>query len=237
MIDIAIAYSPDWERYVNIAIKALLSNNDVKNIYLLTDEEPIKQWEKAVHIDMRPYYKKYIRSDVNVDARFTRYTLYRLLMPYCIDSDKVLYLDADTLVNGDISDLYNIDMGDCIIAGVEDTGITKSQLNAIGISNDAVYVNAGVLLMNLKKIRSEGLPHTWLHLINKRWYSCHDQDVINMTCQPRIKTVSNIYNASLSTGQPENPVIIHYAGPPHQKPWNTKNVKYHDIWKKWEAAI
>ena len=241
-MNIAIAYSPNWQRFINIEIRALInSGNEQVTIYLLTDKLTPEFLEldkfyigHCVYINMNYFYDKYIGQNPNVDGRFTKYTLYRLLIPYAINDDKVLYLDADTLVNGDISNFYNTDMNNYVIAGAKDIGILQSQLEAVGLTKDSTYINAGVLLMNLKEIRAQRLHELWVDLINSKFYSCHDQDVINMTCQGKTKLISNVYNASISTGQPDNPKIIHYAGPQDRKPWTYKNLKYYDVWAKWE---
>ena len=73
---------------------------------------------------------------------------------------KGLYLDSDIIVLGDISKLYNNDIQDNIIGACVDMSIQDVPEflnyveNAVGIDR-AKYVNSGVLLMNLEKMREE----------------------------------------------------------------------------------
>jgi lipopolysaccharide biosynthesis glycosyltransferase len=190
------------------------------------------------YIDLESRFRERIPSTVNVCNRFTRYVLYRLLLPEVIPGDRLLYLDADVIVNGDITDFYNVDMDGALVAGVADTGIGcgsvaawRQRLQSIGLSPDASYINAGVTLFDLAGIREAGVTETWIRMANEVPLACHDQDILNLTSQGRIKLVDNKYNVSISTGlDVEDIRIAHFAG---GKPWNTPNVPNYHIWRRW----
>jgi lipopolysaccharide biosynthesis glycosyltransferase len=95
------------------------------------------------------------------------------------------------------------------------------------------YINAGVALLDLDKIRDYGVYERWLHDINSRAFSCGDQDVINRACRGNIALVSNEYNSSLSTGFADQPKIMHWAGPADSKPWVNRQARNHHIWQRW----
>ena len=241
-MNIAIAYSPDWAPHVAVEVHALFATNPAPiKVYLIGDtgsaiDIPCPAGCSVEFIDVEQLFKEKIPSTVNVDSRFTKYALYRLLLPDIIPEDRLLYIDADAIVNGDITEFYNMDMDGALVAGVIDTGILPEQLAAIGLNQNDVYINAGVTLMDLAAIRAAGIPAVWLREINERYYSCHDQCIINWTCRGKIKTVGNEYNSSLSTGFPSwdpNVKIMHWAG---QKPWNTTEVPLRDIWQRWSEA-
>jgi lipopolysaccharide biosynthesis glycosyltransferase len=233
-MNVVITYSPNWLEYVKIEVYALHHTQKEKlKIYLLSDADgkPDKSFCDKYNIeflDISPLFNQKINNK-NVDTRFTKYTLYRLLLPEVIQEDRVLYIDADAIVNDDISDFYNMNID--LVAGVRDIGILPSQLKAIGLTTDDFYINAGILLLNLKEIRKANLP--WIEEINSKVYTCHDQDVINKTCKGRITLVSNNYNSSLSTGFSNNIKIMHYAGTTNMKPWNGKPNNY-QIWQRWK---
>lgn len=239
-MNIAIAYSPNWAQYVRIAVYSLFKNNKGPiRVYLLSDEmgyidlDPVcKLFGKGYSfefINVEKIFKHYIPSDINIDGRFTKYTLYRLLIPKFILEDRLLYIDADAMVVGDISKLYNLDLENCIIAGVQDTGIGPFLKN-IGFQYYDIYINAGVTLMDLKTIRELNLSDEWIEMVNKKFYDCHDQDILNITCKNRVKLIDPIYNVSLSTRSdiPDKDIrIIHYAGP---KPWDSGATMKHFLW-------
>ena len=82
-------------------------------------------------------------------------TYFRLLIPTIFKDieDKILYLDADIVIRHNIDDLWETDIQNFCLAGVEDTFIKAiNYKNNIGLLNDDIYVNAGVLLFNIKRI-------------------------------------------------------------------------------------
>lgn len=231
----ALCFSPNWAQYIDVQLHALLKNNPGSHtIHLVSDELPtatIEQYQNicahygcTLHFHNLSFSPKY-----KVTNRFTKYTLYRLALPDLIQEDRVLYLDSDTLVLGDISPLFNLDLGNNWIAGAIDTGIKVPHKVRLGIGSKGTYVNAGVLLISMDKVRHLG----WLRLGRDRRFTIGDQDIINKTCRGHILPISNIYNASLSTGfPPEQDIrILHYAGV--KSPW-VENLPLAHIWKKYE---
>ncbi len=248
-MNVAIAFSDNWSKFVAVEMYALFSTNKAPiKVYLLSDElseNNIKEFDSVCNICGEGYTYEYVNvlemynrlmpSGINVDSRFSKYTLYRLFLPKIIQDDRVLYIDADAIVIGDLSYLYDTDMDSegYLLAGVEDTGLQKGYKTKIGLTEDDLYINAGISLINLKLVREEGLYEKWIDMANNIFYEAHDQDIFNITCNKRTKKFHYKYNTSLSTGlniQKENIKIMHYAG---NKPWNTMTVPFYDIWKQW----
>ena len=74
---------------------------------------------------------------------------YRLKLPDLItELDKIIYLDADTIVHKDLTDMYNLDMGIYYYLGIPDHDINHFEFNG-----KRTFINSGVLLINLKKLR------------------------------------------------------------------------------------
>lgn len=162
---------------------------------------------------------------------------------YLSHIDKVLYLDIDILVNGDLSLLWNIDLDNYYLGGCIDPHIETyniSYKNIIGLSKEDKYINAGVLLMNLEKIRKLDLFEEGIKLfrkINNMKYQ--DQDIINVifknnilylnsrfnfTLNHRSEITSKFKNNIIDSTPPNTPIlpiiIYHYVG--HVKPWNKR---------------
>lgn len=90
----------------------------------------------------------------NMTTRFTPACMLRLFADLVPEiPDKILYLDTDVLCRKSFSDFYNTDISDIEIAGVPDR-YGKWFFGNILRHN---YLNSGVLLMNMKNIRSSGL--------------------------------------------------------------------------------
>lgn len=110
-------------------------------------------------------------------SAFTRLYSAQILPPIV---EKVLYLDCDTLITDDISELENFDMSDCFVAGVKDC-VSKYYKRNIGVDAEASYINAGVLLLNIKKMRDINIGHEiekFLEQYSKKMFYA-DQDVLN----------------------------------------------------------
>ena len=153
--------------------------------------------------------------------------------------DKCIYIDADTVIPGDISRLYNEDLGNNYLGCIVDKSTIDNEILAsyfeevVGIPRDK-YINSGVLLMNSKKLRELKIDEKFLDLYTKYGFDviAPDQDYINSMCYGHIKYLSDIYDAmpNPNNKEVENPVIIHYNL--FLKPWQYENVQYYDyFWK------
>lgn len=123
------------------------------------------------------------------------------------DCDRVLYIDCDTLVRDSLAELWTTDFGNALIAGAQDT-VDSYFLKVIGLAQGTKYVNAGILLINLKAWRDEEMQDKFVSLIAKFNGNVphHDQGTINATCGERRVIVpirynltSNIYSFSANT--------------------------------------
>lgn len=254
-MNIALVYSPNWSQYVAVEVFAIFATNPAPmKVYLVSDGECTIDTDRITklfgegysieYIDMLPLYKEKITSEINVTSRFTKYVLYRLMFPYAINEDRLLYIDADAIVNGDLTDFYNMDMCDNLLAGVADCGDEQYNLKGrIGLSQEDAYINAGVTLLNLAKIRQckigeLSLADVWIKEANTKRYNCQDQDIWNLTCRGRVKEIPLAYNVSVSTGldiDSDKIKIMHYAGPADEKPWRSNKAPFVEIWHKWAS--
>jgi len=114
----------------------------------------------------------------NMHTFFTPYSMLRLYADLAELPDKILYLDNDVVCHGDFAELYNIDMTDFDIAGVRD----RYGKNFYGIN----YLNSGVLLMNLKRIRENGALEKCRKLNAKVTRMLPDQAVLNRYCEKKV---------------------------------------------------
>ncbi len=146
--------------------------------------------------------------------------------------DKILYLDADMICTGDIVELYNIDFEDKMWIACRDNGIQEKDLNRLGLPLDCEYINSGMLIINLKKIRENYKEADIVKMIRdvRKVLIYPDQDFINKVFYGQIKIISNKYNLMAKDIRykdlDETPLIIHYAG--SFKPWD-ENVSRFDI--------
>lgn len=140
------------------------------------------------------------------------------------DMERILYLDADMICTGNIEELYNLDFDDKIWVAAPDNGIQEKDLNRLGLPLDYKYINSGMLLINLKKLRANYTERFIVEKIreNKDILIYPDQDFVNKIFKDEIKVVSTKYNLIAKDVRykdlDEKPLIIHYAG--STKPWH-----------------
>lgn len=138
--------------------------------------------------------------------------------------EKILYLDADMICTGDISELYNIDFDNKIWVACRDNGIQPKDLERLELPLDYKYINSGMLLINVKKLRQDYTEKQIVTLIreNKDVLIYPDQDFINKIFKNDIKIINSKYNLVAKDIRykdlNEKPLIIHYAG--SAKPWS-----------------
>lgn len=173
--------------------------------------------------------------------------LARLLLDKLLpsDIDRILYLDGDTIVRGGLSDLWNIDLGNCVLAMGNEPTVDKKRKTNLGLKN-IPYYNSGVLLIDLKKWRDEDIGGKVISYYKENGdrITAPDQDAINGALNGRIYSLAPKYNyfniydqypywficklcdykyfdKDVYLESKNNPVIIHYLG--EERPWRIGN--------------
>lgn len=189
------------------SIKSMLVNGKPDVVYLLIedDEFPLKHKKlKPINVSGQQIFD---RSGINYNSRWSYMAMMRAALWKVLREHRVLSLDCDTIVDGDISYLWNLPMDDYYLAGGREPAK----------SNGRLYVNMGVIMFNLKKLR-DGKGEEIVHALNTRPYAFVDQDCINDHCQGGILEFPPEYNAHSWSIPTNNPIITHYAG---FDKWNT----------------
>lgn len=169
--------------------------------------------------------------------------------------DKVLYLDSDMLVLDDLGKLFKTDITYLYAAVVKDMAamVTEGHHIKMGHKN---YFNSGMMLLNLKKMRYDGIPDKLMkNKLNDQWNWFMDQDIFNYTFSEQVGYVSPMYNymynnllhfshdsESISTfyeiskeeldKMENNPTILHLTN--KVKPWNDICAQKYEQYKKYE---
>lgn len=171
---------------------------------------------------------------------FTLTIFFRLFIPVMFpEYDKGIYIDSDVVVPGDISKLFEIDLGDNLIGACRDLSITGVP-ELVAYTNDGVgvgienYINSGVLLMNCKALREAKLDERFLNLLEAYHFDniAPDQDYLNVLCHDRIRYLDPCWDAMPVIGEPEmeDPQLIHYNL--FAKPWCYDGIPYGDyFWR------
>ena len=157
---------------------------------------------KVIKIDVTNLYESEFGNCKNEGAYCTPYTLLRLLADMVPEiPDKILYLDIDMMAADDISKLYNTDITDYEYAAV------KEKYGSVFIWPD--YINAGMLLLNMKKIKETKLLEKARKLIKTKKMLFADQDAIYRATTKKL-LLPRIYNEQ-SKFNKKDTVICHFC--------------------------
>ena len=169
------------------------------------------RFKDVYHFSLASYYRLFIAS----------------LFP---EYDKVIYLDCDLVILGDISELYEINIGENILAAAPEQFVRSTAEfriyaeRALGLNPD-FYVNSGVLLMNLDEFRKRRIEDRFVELISKYDFDLLDPDqaYLNYLCRGRIHVLPNGWNKEPKPTQCDGKKnIVHYAL--YKKPWQYNDV-------------
>lgn len=207
-----------------------------------------KGFEESCQINLVDLKDKF--NNIKANNHITFATYFRFLISSSLpDLEKIIYIDIDILVRHSLKELWNFDIGENYIAGVldylggyfNDMARRKKRMQA-GFKSLDFYVNAGVLLMNLKKMRADCIEQKCLEKVGDKNLS-DDQIILNFICYPKIAFLPckwnftenkmrshngyiRRYDIFYSPGELNeawaNPAIFHWIG--YRKPW-----KYYDI--------
>ena len=182
----------------------------------------------------------------------------RLLMDRLLpeDVERVLYLDGDTIVIGDLGPLWETDLGDCVMGACAEPTANRERKKALGLEGKPYY-NSGVLLVDLKKWRERNAAGQVLDFYREKGgrLFAPDQDALNGGLAGQIKTLPpkwnfyniywyypyrtlvKIYRPARYMDEPEyresteHPVILHFLG--EDRPWRkgSRHRYREEFWK------
>ena len=194
---------------------------------------------KITLIDTTELIKKEVLSSVNQKTHYTPYIFIRLFSDKIEElPDKILYLDCDIVCYKDIKEIFDIDIEEY------DVGVVKDYIGRKVINKK--YINSGVLLINLKKVREDGSFEKARNIAKKRVMAMPDQTAIYKACTKKLY-LPDKYNEQKE--RKEDTVIRHFSMTikllpyfrlVNIKPWNIERMHneykifdYEDILEKY----
>ena len=208
------------------SMKSLLKHTHVDRVFFLIEDDvfpfPLPDCVEVKNVSHQHWFR---HDGPNFTRPWTYMVLMRAAYTKILTVDKVLNLDADVIVEDDISELWDLDMSDYYIAGA-------TEINKHGF--DQPYINFGVCMMNLAKLR-DGTDDRIIYDLNNRYRFASEQDSFNLHCGKKL-VFSSTYNANAFTAPCANPKVIHFAGIGEIFPWSRKRWQDHPIVQKYREA-
>lgn len=263
------AYAP----YLAVAVRSLIAHAAPENRYeVWVLEQGVSPHQQRMVCELAAGHPNVAVRFVNVDGIIGRYdrslfpllmhfsvaTYYRLFVPELFPKyDKVLYLDCDIVILDDVAEIFDAPLGNNLIAAMRDPIVIEQAdkqmpyyRGVLKLDDVRDYFQAGVLLMNLKQMRSFSFIEKCLQkLAEVKKPALVDQDILNAVCQKRVAFLPMRWNflwhvdfefaEDFEAGLPktiredlaaarENPGIIHYAS--HKKPWSSPELPLSHRW-------
>lgn len=269
MTPVVIAFTPNYFIPAATMLKSLMDSSgtdrwaeedslDFHIICLVSEDIPQRLQDKLAMMGEGRMEFEYINlggrlKDTYIDPRYSEAASFRLLLPEILpEYDSVVYIDCDVIVRQDIARLYSeTDLGDNYLAAVYEAPIEDQagRIKALGCDPSA-YLNSGFLIMNLKKMREDGIVGKFLDAARVPYLEFPDQDVLNQVCRGRVLPLSPLYNGIRTFFLPQymddfnqqySPAQwyevqdsgnIHYTG---GKPWDLFTVKFGEWWGTYDS--
>ena len=254
IIDVVLSTDNNYAQHCAVLIASILLNNQSKYTYHfhildggISYENKLKISKLQVIQDFSiTFYsmKDYDFSFLPLNRKnISTATYYRLMLTKILPEniDKIIYLDCDIIVDGDLSEFWETDISEVFAGVIEDESSIRSTIK-LNLRN---YFNAGVLLLNIKKLREIDFIPTWLNYFkeNELIIDLQDQDILNGVFNNNVKWLPLKWNANATlftnvkyphfySDEEANiakkeRVIIHYTE--RFKPWSKKC--YHPLRK------
>ena len=268
IIPLAINIDNNYILQAIVFLTSLLENMDLTTkyeVYIMIPNDLTHISKTSIDSLVQKYGKEKIKiqyinmkdafSNSGISDHISTSAYYRLLLPSILPKvDKIIYSDCDVINFEDLSEMYNIKLKDNIYyMGMPDYYDHHKELLEFGIST-SIYMNSGILLMNLKSLRKYGIERKLIDLCENHLLEHHDQTAINLVCKNNIEKLPikyatfnfESYDKLIEYNKGQNwryrysekelkeayysPVMLHYAG--FDKPWSLseKEVKYKEYW-------
>jgi len=248
--DIHIFYACDefFLRYTIVSLTSLIENASKNHHYrihilhtdidekAMSDILALENQTVSITFDDVTAYLHSLKDKLPIRDYYTKTTYFRLFIAEMYpEINKAIYIDSDTVVTGDIAQLYREDIreyyvGACVEQAMAQTDVYGSYVEkAIGISRNKFF-NAGVLLINCKKFRKEYVLDQFIELLGKySFVVTQDEDYLNVICKGKVKYLDPKWNVE-TYGTPLRTLqecgIIHYIM--QNKPWHYHNCMYEE---------
>lgn len=246
-INVAFTIDKNYPMYTILAINSILVNNDSNSDYTfyiiennLTNKN--KQFMRNF-VENQNQKIEFINLDTNIvdkgkyfytfseGKRITPIGMARIIIPEILpkDIERVIYLDGDTLITGDLKDLYNYDLGNNYVGMAKNIGHLEYKMYKFD-----TYFNSGVIVMDLNKLRKNDVSNKMIEYLSTHSeefiydgqtdnsvYLYPDQDLINIILDGKIKKLDQNWNnqtiGQIALVNCNLRGILHYIGP--IKPW------------------
>ena len=251
-MDVCVSVNSKYVRYLYVMLYSLFSSNEKHEINVYVLQQDLTAEDRGLLFSLAREFSQLIYfvvvdsekfAGVPTSMKFSVEAYFRLHMPWLIPESvkRVLYLDADILVRGDISEIFELDLAGCLFAACQDGYIPfldEKREKKFHRKSDYRYFNSGVMLWDLVAIRREYAFQDFMDAAKELdyWLPFVDQDILNYMTEGKVCFLPpDEYNCMVGVfANSEKDIskakILHYAG---RNPWRAgpKTEAYKLWWK------
>lgn len=198
------------------SLKSLMEHNQEARVFLLTevDEVDLPYDVEVINVKDQQWFTE---EGVNYKNYFTYINLLKVCYAEILPVDKVIHLDADTIVCDSLEPMWNVDLdGKWFAAVPEYYGAYKPF--------GTMYFNMGIAVINLKQMREDDIIDTMVKYLNTVPQPWADQDAWNLYALWHNKALALAvrYNENAVCGFTDDPAIVHYCA--NKNWWTDENM-------------
>lgn len=264
-VNVCFIADDNYIMQTSVAITSILMNKDKKSkyeVYILCSNISSDNIKKLKKLNTANFKINIIKLRANKelaqyrikDIPATPAAIYKFSIPNILpDLDKVIYLDGDTIVKKDLYELYKKDIHNAYVGVVKEAGGLAKTLYRLCTTKNVFYFNSGVMLMNLKLMRSQDISEKLIDYRKNGYNELMDQDALNAILKNHTAELPFAYNTQLmfayiqdnleklkkyykfnnriqnTKNILDDAIIIHYSG--KKKPWKNYDGYEHDLWE------
>ena len=252
IVPIFYACDDTFVKYTIVSIKSLIENaskDRLYKIYILNtgvSDKMVEETEKLIQdgveikfVNIRGLVEK-TSDKLPLRDYYSKTTYFRFYIADLFpEYDKAIYIDSDTVVLGDMADLYDTEIGDCYVAACNEQAMVQTEVygnyveKVMGIDRNNFF-NAGLLLINCRAFRENKVLEQFLTMLGiYTFLVTQDEDYLNVICHNKVHWLHQGWNTEVYGKIPvkdEEIKILHYIMV--AKPWHYHDCKYKEhFWK------
>lgn len=256
IIPIFFACDENFVKFMLVTMRSIMDNASEGNEYRLyvlntgiseerqqSVQDLMAQREdfSAEFVNVSPYLDE-LKNKLPLRDYYSMTTYYRLFIPDLYPQyDKVIYLDSDVVVLGDITEFYQYDLQGYYVGAIPDQLVVQLDVfgryveQVLGVDRNR-YFNAGVMIMNCQSLRDSSFLDRFVDLVNTYTFIvAQDQDYLNVICKDKVRFLPTCWNleACSEIELSEDEIqLIHFNMA--AKPWKYEDCVLGDYF--WEYA-
>ncbi|MBQ8431554.1 MAG: 1-acyl-sn-glycerol-3-phosphate acyltransferase [Clostridia bacterium] len=255
VIDIFYAFDEAFAKFAIVSMTSLIHNASEEKQYHIhilhteitpkTREQILRLEREGVRITFEEVstHLRTVGEKLPIRDYYSKTTYYRLFIAEMFpELEKAIYIDSDTVVQGDISELYAYDLEGWALGACHEQAMVQEDAygtyveQCLGIDRNS-YFNAGVLLINCKYFREKHVLESFVRLLGEYDFRVtQDEDYLNVICKDHVRFLPQTWNTEIF-GEIADPKeacnVLHYIMV--SKPWHYEDCRWGDVFWRYAA--